>query len=247
MKTQSLTIILSDPPQTKAQNFLLDDYISTEIKGVPVFASVAPWDKLHDLLVDRETQTLAGIVYPVAAQEQAAVATICQSLPAEVIRYCISPTRAAAALNNSHFQLTEILSETGDPNITVKQFPEVLRPYRQAIRSCFLGETDLNEIPQEIRIVAAQHFEEKGETQWTSDTARVEISWINKAVNAELPNYFPSAFDIELAQYFAEDIWFYREDNGRVFAVGFNYLDKTLESYGLRLPEIFGLRLPEIF
>jgi hypothetical protein len=36
---------------------------------------------MHDLLVDRETKTLADIVYPVAAGEHAAIAAICGFLP----------------------------------------------------------------------------------------------------------------------------------------------------------------------
>jgi hypothetical protein len=61
----------------------------------------------------------------------------------------------------------------------------------------------------------------------------------NKPVNAKLPSYFPSDLDIELAQYFAEDIWFYREDDQRVYAIGVNYLDQTLNDYDLQLPTGF--------
>jgi hypothetical protein len=66
---------------------------------------------------------------------------------------------------------------------------------------------------------------------------RVEVAWVNKSVDARLPHYFPSDFTIELAQYFAEDIWFYREDDDRVHAIGINYLDQTLDAYGLQLPK----------
>ena len=51
------------------QDILLEDHVWTEIEGVPVFAGVPPWNPMHDLLVDRGTKTLAGIVYPVAEGE----------------------------------------------------------------------------------------------------------------------------------------------------------------------------------
>ena len=37
------------------------------------------------------------------------------------------------------------------------------------------------------------------------------------------------------ANHFAEDIWFYREN--QVYGIGMNRLDKTLDDYGLRLPK----------
>jgi len=43
------------------QDILLEDHVWTEIDGVPVFAGVPPLNPMHDLLVDRETKTLAGI------------------------------------------------------------------------------------------------------------------------------------------------------------------------------------------
>lgn len=237
MNPQSLLIILTNPPQIRVQENLLEDYVSTEIDGVPVFATVAPWGTMHDLLIDRETQVLAGIIYAVREREQAAVAAICQSMPAEVVRYCISLSRANAAIHSPNFRVSYRLDETGDPNVPVKQFPEVLRPYRQAIRGYLLGGNEQRELTENIRIVAADYFDEFGGEEWTSRKSRVEVTWINKPVIAKLPSYFPSAFEIELAQYFAEDIWYYREDNNQPYAIGFNYLDKTLDDYGLQLPE----------
>jgi hypothetical protein len=246
MNPQSLLIILTYPPQVRVQDALLEDYVSSDIDDTPVFASVAPWNPMHDLLVDREAQTLAGIVYPVAAREQAAIAAICQSLPTQVVRYCISPGSAAAVLRNPQIQLTHSLSETGDPNVSVKQFPESLRPHRQVLRGCLLGEIERERLPVELLTVAAKYFEENAAAahlgEWASgggNVDRVEVTWVNKPVNAKLPSYFPSAFGIELAQYFAEDIWFYREDDKRVYAIGVNYLDKTLDDYGLQLPKGF--------
>ncbi len=238
MNPQSLLIILNNPPRIRVQNDLLQDYVLTEIDGVPVFAGTAPWNKMHDLLIDRETQALAGIVYPVAEEEQAAVASICQKLPAQFVRYCISPASAAEILGDMQFQLTEMPNSFGDPNVSIKQFPEILQPYRQAIRACMLGEIEPDELSLEIRTAGKEYFAEAAKTEWTGNTARVEVTWINKPVNAKLPSYFPSAFEIELAQYFAEDIWFYREDNQQVYAIGINYLDETLEGYDLQLPEV---------
>ena len=56
MSSQSLLITLSDPPRINVQDMLLPDHVWTEIDGVPVFASVPPWNPMHDLLVDRETK-----------------------------------------------------------------------------------------------------------------------------------------------------------------------------------------------
>ena len=242
MKPQSLLIILTNPPQIRAQETLLNDYVSTEMDGIPVFASVAPWNPMHDLLVDRETQTLAGIVYPVATAERAAIAAICESLPAQVVRYCVSPARAAALLRDQKFQLTKTLSEIGNPSDPVKQFPEALRAHRQNLRACLMGQYERELLPQEVLPVAGEYFQEIANAEhlleWTSggDVARVEVTWVKKPVHEELPSYFPSAFEIELAQYFAEDIWFYREDNKQVYAIGFNHLQATLDVYDLKLP-----------
>ena len=244
MNPKSLLIIFANPPQVRVQNALLEDNVSTKIDDVPVFAGVAPWNPMHDLLIDRETRTLAGIVYPVAAQEQAAIGAICRSLPPDVVRYCISPVSAAALLRDHQRQLTDSLSTTGDPNTPVKQFPESLRAYRQLLRSCFLGETEPERIPLELRSVGAEYFQDAAAAEhlaeWANGGAnveRVEVTWANKPVHPSLPSYFPSAFEIELAQLFAEDVWFYREDDQRVCAVGINHLDKTLEDFGLQLPK----------
>jgi hypothetical protein len=246
MNPQSLLIILTSPPQVRVQDALLGDYVSSEIDGTAVFAGVPPWNPMHDLLVDRETQTLAGIVYPVAPAEQAAIAAMCQSLPAQVVRYCISPVSAAALLRDYQIQLTRSLTERGDPNVSVKQFPESLRPHRQVLRGVLAGEVERDQLPPESLSVVGKYFEECAAAahlgDWAnggSDVARVEVTWMNKPVDARLPGYFPSDFDIELAQYFAEDIWFYREDDRRVYAIGVNYLDKTLDDYGLQLPTGF--------
>ena len=237
MNPKSLLIIFSNPPIIRTQNFLFEDNAQTQIDGVPVFAGVAPWNKMHDLLIDSETRTLAGIVYPVAEQEQAAVAAVCQSLPSQFVRYCISTVQAVSELANSQFQPLEKLNETTDAGSPIEQFPAVMRPYRQAIRICMFGQIEPDELPSEVRAAAASYFEKAGAVQLNGDTARIEVSWINKPVNDKLPSYFPSAFDIELAQYFAEDIWFYRQDNNQIFGVGINYLDKTLADYDLQLPE----------
>ncbi|MBC7798434.1 MAG: hypothetical protein H7Z37_16315 [Pyrinomonadaceae bacterium] len=238
MNTQSLLITFDNPPQITVKEVLFEDYASTKINGVPVFATVAPWRAMHDLLIDRETQTLAGIVYPVAQQEQAAVAKICQAFPKQIVRYCISSAQAVAALENLQFDLSRLLAETGDTNTSVKPFPKALQPYRQTIRGYFLGEIEPDKVPEEIRKTAADYFDESADLGWTNETARVEVSYINKFVNDKLPSYFPSAFDVELAQHFAEDIWFYREDNKQVYAIAINHLQKTLNDYSLRLPKL---------
>lgn len=246
MNPRSLLIILTNPPQVRVQDALLEDYDSSKIGGTPVFASVAPWDPMHDLLVDRETQTLAGIVYPVAEREQAAIAAICQSLPTQVVRYCISPVSAAAMLRDPQTPLTNSLSKTADPNVPVRQFPETLRPHRQVLRSVLAGDVERERLPPDLLTVAGKYFQECAAAEhiedWSSGGAnvdRVEVTWLNKPVDARLPAYFPSAFSVELAQYFAEDIWFYREDDKRVYAIGVNYLDQTLDAYGLQLPKHF--------
>ena len=195
---------------------------------------------MHDVLVDRETRTLAGIVYPVVAEEQAAVAAICQSLPKQIVRYCISPVSAAALLRNVEAELTERFNPAGDPNVSVKQFPEALRPYRQVLRGCLSGELDRDQLPSDLRTVAGRYFEDVAAAaylpEWASGGAnvdRVEVTWVDKPVDPRLPGYFPSDLHLELAQYFAEDIWFYRED--QVYAIGINHLDQSLADYGLQL------------
>ena len=246
MKPQSLLIILTNPPHIRAQETLLDDYVSREIDGIPVFASVAPWNPMHDLLVDRDSQTLAGIVYPVVARERGAIAAMCESLPAQAVRYCVSPARAAVLLRDPQCQLKKTLSETGDPDVPVKQFPETLRPHRQVLRGCLAGEIEREQLSPQLRTVAAKYFEDNAAAAhleaWASGGSsvdRVEVTWVSKPVDARLPSYFPSDFGIELAQHYAEDIWFYREDNKRVYAIGVNYLDQTLDDYGLKLPKVF--------
>jgi len=242
MSSQSLLIIFSYPPQIRVQDILLEDHVWTEIEGVPVFAGVPPWNPMHDLLVDRETKTLAGIVYPVAAGEHAAIAAICGFLPKDVVRYCISPVSAAALLRNLETELSDDLKIAGDLNVSVKQFPEVLRSYRQILRSCLRGELDRDQLPSDLLSVAGSYFEENAAAVHLEDWAtgganvdRVEVTWVHKPVDPNLRSYFPSDLEIELAQYFAEDIWFYREN--QVYAIGINHLDNTLNEYGLQLPK----------
>ena len=242
MSSQSLLITFTDPPQIRVQDTLLEDHVWTEIEGVPVFAGVPPWNPMHDLLVDEATQTLAGIVYPVAAGEHAAIAAICGCLPKDVVRYCISPVSAAALLRNFETELSDSLSIAGDMNVSVKQFPEALRAYRQILRRCLRGELDREQLPPDLLSVAGRYFEENAAAAHLEDWAtgganvdRVEVTWVNKPVNPNLPGYFPSDLKIELAQYFAEDIWFCRED--QFYAVGINHVDETLTDYGLRLPK----------
>jgi hypothetical protein len=243
MNQRSLLIILTNPPQVRVNDALLEDYASSEIDGIPVFAGVPPWNPMHDLLVDRDTQTLAGIVYPAPDRERAAIAAICKSLPTQVVRYCISPQAAAAMLRDPQAQLTNNLSVLGDPNVSVTQFPEILRPHRQVLRGCLAGEIERDQLPPEILSVAGKYFQESAAAahleEWASgglNVDRVEVTWVNKSVDPRMPSYFPSAFEIELAQYFAEDLWFYREDDKQVYAIGVNHLDQTLEGYGLQLP-----------
>jgi len=242
MSAQSLLITFTDPPQIRVREALLEDWVSTEIEGTPVFAGVAPWNSMHDLLIDRDTRTFAGIVYPVAAREQAAIAAICQSLPNEVVRYCISPGSAAALLRSVEAQLTNHFNVEGDPNVCVRQFPQALRPHRQTLRGCLLGELGRDQLPSDLLSVAGTYFQEQAAEAYLNDSAsggmnvdRVEVVWVDKPVDPNLPGYFPSDLDIELAQYFAEDIWFYGESG--VYAIGINHLDKTLADYGLQLPE----------
>lgn len=242
MSSQSLLITFTYPPQIRVQEALLEDCVSIEIEGAPVFASVAPWNSMHDLLIDRETRTFAGIVYPVPAREQAAIAAICQSLPKQVVRYCISPVSSAAVLRNLETPLTDHFTVAGDLNVSLRQFPQALRPYRQTLRGCLLGELGRDQLPADLLSVAGKYFEEQAAEAYVDDWAsgganvdRVEVVWVDKPVDPNLPGYFPSELDIELAQYFAEDIWFYGENE--VYAIGINHLDKTLADYGLQLPE----------
>jgi len=241
MNSQSLLITFSSPPQIRVQEILLPDHVWTEIDGVPVFASVPPWNPMHDLLVDRETKILAGIVYPVAAGQHASIEAICRSLPKDVVRYCISPVSAAALLRNFETKISNSLNLAGDPNVSVKQFPEVLRSHRQILRGILAGELDRDQLPQDLLSVAGRYFEENAAAAHLEDwatgganVARVEVTWVHKPVDPRLPAYFPSDLEIELAQYFAEDIWFYRENE--VYAIGINHLDNTLNDHGLRLP-----------
>ena len=60
MSSQSLLITFSYPPQIRGQDILLEDHVRTEIKDVPVFGASRRGIPMHDLLVDRETKTLAG-------------------------------------------------------------------------------------------------------------------------------------------------------------------------------------------
>ena len=242
MSPQSLLITFTNPPQIRAQYALLEDCVSTKIDGVPVFASVAPWNSMHDLLIDRETRSFAGIVYPVAVREQAAIAAICQSLPRQVVRYCISPASAAALLRDVETPLTNHLNVAGDPNVSVRQFPQALRSHRQTLRGILAGELGRDQLPSDLLSVAGQFFQEQSAEayvdEWASgamNVERVEVVWVDKPVDPRLPSYFPSDLDIELAQYFAEDIWFYSESG--VYAIGINHLDNTLANYGLQLPE----------
>ena len=193
-------------------------------------------------MIDRETRTLAGIVYPVLAREQAAIAAICRSLPTQVVRYCISPVSAASILRNPSIPLADRIEIPGDHKIRVSDFPAALRPYRQALRACLAGELDRDQLPPDVLTVAGEYFQDNAAApyleKWTTSGAnvdRVEVVWMSKPMDPNLPSYFPSDLGIELAQYFAEDIWYYREN--KVYAIGINHLDQTLNDYGLQLPE----------
>jgi hypothetical protein len=80
-----------------------------------------------------------------------------------VVRYCISSVSAAALLRNLETELSEGLNIAGDVNVSVKQFPEVLRSYRQIRRSCLRGELDRDQLPSDLLSVAGTTLRE---TQW---------------------------------------------------------------------------------
>jgi hypothetical protein len=101
---------------------------------------------------------------------------------------------------------------------------------------------DRDQLPSDVLSVAARYFEDNAAAEHLEDwapgganVARVEVTWVHKPVNPNLPGYFPSDLEIELVQHFAEDIWFYREK--QVYAIGINHLDETLTDHGLRLPK----------
>lgn len=239
---RSLLIRLSGVPSVAVQQTLLEDHAAYEIDGVPVFGTVAPWHANHDLLVDKADGFLAGIVYPVTGSERRSVLELCGSLPDEVVRYCVSPVFAVSLLR-SGADLLDVPREWGNQEQPVRRFPEVLRPVRQVLRGCLLGQITMDEIPCDLREVGARFFESLNEYEYmrewpAGDVDRVEVTWLRKPVVEGLPAYYPSALDIELAQFFAEDVWYYRQDNGLAFAIGINHLDETLASYGLELPPV---------
>jgi|KBSSwiStaDraftv2_1062776.scaffolds.fasta_scaffold1316980_2 hypothetical protein len=148
-------------------------------------------------------------------------------------------------LRNIETPLTNHLNVVGDPNVSVRQFPQALRSHRQTLRGCLAGELGRDQLPSDLLSVAGNYFLEQAAEAYLDDWAsgglnvdRVEVVWVNKPVHPNLPSYFPSDLDIGLAQYFAEDIWVYGESG--VYAIGINHLDKTLADYDLQLPESLG-------
>jgi hypothetical protein len=243
MRYRSLLMRDGQPPVVSLSEKLLVDYTPSEIGGMPVFAGPAPWRANHDLLIDDDRGTLAGIVYPVAAAERAAVANLCSRFPNQLVRYCVSPMFAADMLEQGIYDLDALPREWGDPSATVEGFPEPLRPIRQLLRECLAGRRERSAISPELMEIAARHFREIAKAdyfaEWPGgDVDRVEIVWAPKSVLPGLPPFFPSALRVELAQHFAEDIWLYGRDDGALVGFGLNHLDELLEEFGLELPSI---------
>src|SRR5258708_39132771 len=101
-----------------------------EIAGLPAFTGPAPWGGNHDLLVNEDHRTLAGIVSPVAIAERSAVLRICAPIQGRLVRYCVSPRFAAELLKHDAIDATALPRDWGDPNLLVQAFPQLLRPIR---------------------------------------------------------------------------------------------------------------------
>lgn len=241
MRYRSLMSMDGDPPSVTFREGLLPDHALMEVGGVPVYAGPAPWRGNHDLLVDEDGRTLAGIVYSVATAERAAILNMCARLPGRLVRYCVSPQLAADMLEHGTFDLDAVPRDWGEPGARVERFPEPLRPIRQLLRECFAGTRDREDVPPGLLEAAADYFKALGRAdyldEWPNgDVDRVEVVWAPKPVFPGLPSYFPSALRVELAQQFAEDIWLFRREGGEVVGVGLNHLDEILSGYGLALP-----------
>lgn len=245
MAYRALLITDGDPPRVMLRESLLPDHAAAEVGGAPAFGGPAPWGANHDLLIDPDERTLCGIVYPVRTAERAAVLRLCGGFPSRIVRYCVSP-RLAARLVMESTDLWDVPRDWGDPAARVRAFPTSLRPFRQLLRACLLGTHDRSELPPEIREEAAQYFtslnDDDGFSEWPGgDVDRVEVVWEPRPVIAELPSHFPSMLQVEIAQQFAEDIWFYRKD-GSVAGIVINHLDSILDAFHLDLPPAIGGR-----
>jgi hypothetical protein len=244
MRYRSLLAVDGDPPSVTLSEGLLPDHAPTEVGGTIVFAGPAPWPGNHDLLVDEDGRAFAGIVYPVATAERAAVLRLCATFRGQLVRYCVSPKLAADLLEHNACEFTSLQRDWGDPAVPVEGFPDRLRPIRQMLRECLAGRRDLLDIPLDLRETAAHYFESIAQAdyfaEWPGgDVDRVEVVWESKPVAPGLQSYFPSALQVELAQQFAEDIWFYRQKSGEVVGIGVNHLDEIVEEFGLELPTQF--------
>jgi hypothetical protein len=256
MQYRSLLLTLGDPPAFVLNGDLLPDHTATVIGQVPVFASVAPWVAQHDLLIDPDQRIFAGIVYPVAVRERSAVLAICGHFPGRAVRYCISPRFAADWVRQislggmpGTLDPTTLSRDWGDPAANVAGFPKPLRPVRQLLRDCLLGRRDRLEIPPDLRSLAGEYFQAMAQadyaTEWPDgDVDRVEVTWSPKPMLESLPDYFPSALTVRPAQQFAEDIWFYRQENGDLVGVGVNHLDEILKDFRLQLPRGMSTSIP---
>lgn len=241
MRYRSLLMRDGQPPVVSLSEKLLPDHAPSEIGGVPVFAGPAPWRANHDLLVDDDRGTLAGIVYPVAAAERASVVNLFSHLPSGLVRYCVSPMFAAEMLEQGIFDLAALPREWGDPSVNVEVFPESLHPIRQLLRECLAGKRERSAISPELQKIAARHFRDIANADYISewpggDVDRVEVVWSPKSVLPGLPSFFPSALRVELAQHFAEDIWLYGQEDGALVGLGLNHLDEVLAEFSLVLP-----------
>jgi len=238
----------SEEPCVVMSEQLLPDHVEMELDGERVFASAPPWICMHDLLVDSERNELAGIVYAIPESERGASWETSIRLGQPSIRYCISPRLAAEHLRHPDVDLLDIPRNWGESDAQLLRFPEIAKPYRQKMADAMRGEADATSIPPSVMQEGANFFkaiaQEEGSGSllgWPGgDVDRIEVTWLSKPVHPKLPSYFSSALDVVLAQNFAEDIWFYRVDDGAVVAFGLNHLNRILAEFKLRLPPGLG-------
>ena len=108
------------------------------------------------------------------------------------------------------------------------------------MNEALLGKKDRSALAAALREVAAYAFETASREAKQSDRHRVELVWAgNESNDSPLPT---ENLDVEFAQLFAEDIWFYREsthDRNRVrisIAFALNPIPEILTTHKLSWP-----------